>query len=370
MHTLGDFMSMPFPIASDEDFKRLVENPLFHQLLDALSIGVSLTDPTGTVRYFSQSCYHIYGLDPSQSVVGKKIDAIFQTGRAGVLNSLQTRRINTVNSISYNGVEGLCRRCPILDDKGNLVCCLSEVIVTTHDNERIEELLHNLQQLKRKVGYFIAQETTGGGLRTFDDLVGDTSVMQALKAMGKRFARSREPVLILGESGTGKELFAQSIHNGGRRANAPFVVVNCGALPRNLVQSELFGYDEGSFTGASRLGKPGKFELADGGTLFLDEIGELSATAQSKLLRFLEDKVIERVGDNKPIRLDVRIIAATNRDLAAMMKSGTFREDLYYRLNVFECTVPPLRERPEDIEPLAAKLLRSASAKYGTPPTI
>lgn len=115
--------------------------------------------------------------------------------------------------------------------------------------------------------------------------------------------------------------------------------------------------------------KAGKFELADGGTLFLDEIGELSATAQSKLLRFLEDKVIERVGDNKPIRLDVRIIAATNRDLAAMMKSGTFREDLYYRLNVFECTVPPLRERPEDIEPLAAKLLRSASAKYGTPPT-
>lgn len=168
-------MSMPFPIASDEDFKRLVENPLFHQLLDALSIGVSLTDPTGTVRYFSQSCYHIYGLDPSESVVGKKIDAIFQTGRAGVLNSLQTRRINTVNSISYNGVEGLCRRCPILDDKGNLVCCLSEVIVTTHDNERIEELLHNLQQLKRKVGYFIAQETTGGGLRTFDDLVGDTT---------------------------------------------------------------------------------------------------------------------------------------------------------------------------------------------------
>ena len=177
-------MAMPFSSASDEDFKRLIENPLFHQLLDALSIGVSLTDPTGTVRYFSQSCYHIYGLDPSESVVGKKIDAIFQTGRAGVLNSLQTRQINTVNSISYNGVEGLCRRSPILDDRGNLICCLSEVIVTTHDNERIEELLHNLQQLKRKVGYFIAQEAAGGGLRTFDDLVGDTSVMQELKAMG------------------------------------------------------------------------------------------------------------------------------------------------------------------------------------------
>ena len=285
MHTLGDFMSMPFPIASDEDFKRLVENPLFHQLLDALSIGVSLTDPTGTVRYFSQSCYHIYGLDPSESVVGKKIDAIFQTGRAGVLNSLQTRRINTVNSISYNGVEGLCRRCPILDDKGNLVCCLSEVIVTTHDNERIEELLHNLQQLKRKVGYFIAQETTGGGLRTFDDLVGDTSVMQALKAMGKRFARSREPVLILGESGTGKELFAQAIHKASPRANGSFISVNCAALPRELAESELFGYVEGAFTGARKGGQKGKFELADKGTIFLDEIGELPLYLQAKLLR-------------------------------------------------------------------------------------
>ena len=270
-------MSMPFPIASYEDFKRLVENPLFHQLLDALSIGVSLTDPTGTVRYFSQSCYHIYGLDPSESVVGKKIDAIFQTGRAGVLNSLQTRRINTVNSISYNGVEGLCRRCPILDDKGNLVCCLSEVIVTTYDNERIEELLHNLQQLKRKVGYFIAQETTGGGLRTFDDLVGDTSVMQALKAMGKRFARSREPVLILGESGTGKELFAQAIHKASPRANGSFISVNCAALPRELAESELFGYVEGAFTGARKGGQKGKFELADKGTIFLDEIGDLDA---------------------------------------------------------------------------------------------
>mgnify|MGYP002580765181 CR=1 FL=1 len=145
--------------------------------------------------------------------------------------------------------------------------------------------------------------------------------------------------------------------------------VTCTAIAENLFESEVFGHVRGAFTGAVR-DKAGKFELADGGTLFLDEIGELSATAQSKLLRFLEDKVIERVGDNKPIRLDVRIIAATNRDLAAMMKSGTFREDLYYRLNVFECTVPPLRERPEDIEPLAAKLLRSASAKYGTPPTL
>ena len=353
MHTLGDFMSMPFPIASDEDFKRLVENPLFHQLLDALSIGVSLTDPTGTVRYFSQSCYHIYGLDPSESVVGKKIDAIFQTGRAGVLNSLQTRRINTVNSISYNGVEGLCRRCPILDDKGNLVCCLSEVIVTTHDNERIEELLHNLQQLKRKVGYFIAQETTGGGLRTFDDLVGDTSVMQALKAMGKRFARSREPVLILGESGTGKELFAQAIHKASPRANGSFISVNCAALPRELAESELFGYVEGAFTGARKGGQKGKFELADKGTLFLDEIGDMPFDMQVKLLRVLQSGEIQRVGGLRTVPVDLRIISATNKDLKQAIAQHQFRADLYYRISTLSILVPPLRERAEDILPLA-----------------
>ena len=357
-------MSMPFPIASDEDFKRLVENPLFHQLLDALSIGVSLTDPTGTVRYFSQSCYHIYGLDPSQSVVGKKIDAIFQTGRAGVLNSLQTRRINTVNSISYNGVEGLCRRCPILDDKGNLVCCLSEVIVTTHDNERIEELLHNLQQLKRKVGYFIAQETTGGGLRTFDDLVGDTSVMQALKAMGKRFARSREPVLILGESGTGKELFAQAIHKASPRANGSFISVNCAALPRELAESELFGYVEGAFTGARKGGQKGKFELADKGTIFLDEIGELPLYLQAKLLRVLESRYVTRVGDHRPIPVDVRVIAATQTDLMKKVREGTFRKDLWFRLAVLTIVIPPLRDRKADIPALVGHFLRTKAAQF------
>ena len=357
-------MSMPFPIASDEDFKRLVENPLFHQLLDALSIGVSLTDPTGTVRDFSQSCYHIYGLDPSESVVGKKIDAIFQTGRAGVLNSLQTRRINTVNSISYNGVEGLCRRCPILDDKGNLVCCLSEVIVTTHDNERIEELLHNLQQLKRKVGYFIAQETTGGGLRTFDDLVGDTSVMQALKAMGKRFARSREPVLILGESGTGKELFAQAIHKASPRANGSFISVNCAALPRELAESELFGYVEGAFTGARKGGQKGKFELADKGTIFLDEIGELPLYLQAKLLRVLESRYVTRVGDHRPIPVDVRVIAATQTDLMKKVREGTFRKDLWFRLAVLTIVIPPLRDRKADIPALVRHFLRTKAAQF------
>ena len=201
-------------------------------------------------------------------------------------------------------------------------------------------------------------------------MIGHSKALNGIWEKIRHVAASDATVLITGESGVGKEVVADEVYRHSLRNNRPYIKVNCAAIPASLLESELFGYDKGAFSGASAGGKAGLFELADGGTLFLDEIGELSATAQSKLLRFLEDKVIERVGDNKPIRLDVRIIAATNRDLAAMMKSGTFREDLYYRLNVFECTVPPLRERPEDIEPLAAKLLRSASAKYGTPPTL
>ena len=304
-------MNIPFSITSDEDFTRLLEDPLFLRMLDALSIGISITDPTGTVRYLSKSCYEIYGMDPSESAVGKKIDELFRTGKAGVLSSLATRRVNTVASISYNGIEALCRRYPIVDDAGNLVCCVSEVIATTHENSRIDELLRSLQQLKRKSGYFMSQEPTHGGwLRTFEDLVGDTSAMQELKKMGVRFARSREPVLILGESGTGKELFAQAIHRASPRANGSFVSVNCAALPRELAESELFGYVEGAFTGAKKGGKKGKFELANNGTIFLDEIGELPLHLQAKLLRVLESNEIQKIGMGESERERIEVALA------------------------------------------------------------
>ena len=176
--------------------------------------------------------------------------------------------------------------------------------------------------------------------------------------MARMAAQSDVTTLILGESGTGKELFAQSIHNGGRRANAPFVVVNCGALPRNLVQSELFGYDEGSFTGASRLGKPGKFELADNGTIFLDEIGEMPLEAQVSLLRLLQNGEVTRVGGKHTRLVNVRVLAATNRNLENAIRQNAFREDLYYRLNVVAIEVPSLRQRREDIPLLAGHFLQ------------
>lgn len=160
-------------------------------------------------------------------------------------------------------------------------------------------------------------------------------------------AGNHTTVLLLGESGTGKELFAQSIHNASPRASRPFVAVNCGALPRNLVESELFGYSEGAFTGASRAGQPGKFELADGGTILLDEIGDLPLDAQVSLLRLLQNGEVTRVGGKRSRTVSVRVIAATNKNLEEAVRDRSFREDLYYRLNVFPITLPPLRERRE-----------------------
>ncbi|MFV0439609.1 MAG: sigma-54 interaction domain-containing protein [Desulfopila sp.] len=173
------------------------------------------------------------------------------------------------------------------------------------------------------------------------------------------------PVLITGESGTGKELFAQAIHHGSPRKIYPFVRINCAAIPNELIETELFGYEKGAFTGALGSGKPGKFEIAHNGSIFLDEIGELPLQMQPKLLRVLEEKEFERVGGTRLIRPDFRVIAATNRNLEEMMAKGQFRRDLYYRLNVISLTIPPLRERREDILPLAHHLMRQITVNNG-----
>ena len=189
--------------------------------------------------------------------------------------------------------------------------------------------------------------------------------MRETVELARLAARGSATMLILGESGTGKELFAQAVHNGGPRAEGPFVVVNCGALPRDLVQSELFGYDEGAFTGASRLGKPGKFELADNGTIFLDEIGEMPLEAQVSLLRLLQNGEVTRVGGKHSRQVSVRVIAATNRNLEEAVRQQEFREDLFYRLNVFTLSVPSLREREGDIELLCDCFLRKFARVLG-----
>jgi transcriptional regulator with GAF, ATPase, and Fis domain len=212
-----------------------------------------------------------------------------------------------------------------------------------------------------------ANRVLSGQLRgsvSLEGLVGDAPAMQNIFKLVLKIARSNATVLIRGESGTGKELIARAIHQHSRRAGSPFSAINCAAIPETLLESELFGYERGAFTGADRR-KLGLFEVASGSTLFLDEIGDLSLPLQGKILRALQEREIRRVGGNESIAVDVRVLSATNRDLEAMMKSGTFREDLYYRLNIVPIVVPPLRDRREDIPRIASRVLERAAAEHG-----
>jgi sigma-54 dependent transcriptional regulator, acetoin dehydrogenase operon transcriptional activator AcoR len=205
----------------------------------------------------------------------------------------------------------------------------------------------------------------GQAYYTFDKIITVSEKFMKTVEYSKKIADSKSTVLIMGESGTGKELFAQSIHNYSNRMDEPFIAVNCGAIPRELIESELFGYEEGAFTGAKKGGYAGKFEMADEGTIFLDEIGEMPLDMQTKLLRVIEEGTISRIGSTMTIKVNARIIGATNRDLAEEVKKGNFRKDLYYRLNVVPINLMPLRERREDITPLVKILMQRLSSKLG-----
>lgn len=218
-----------------------------------------------------------------------------------------------------------------------------------------------IQQLEAR----IRTETSAKGLVTrysFGDIHGESAAIRETVEKATKYARSDLTILVTGESGTGKELFAQSIHQASTRCGGPFVAINCAALPENLLESELFGYEDGAFTGAKKGGAQGLFELAHGGTLFLDEIGEMSINLQARLLRALQERVIRRVGGDRVIPVDVRVIAATNRDLLQMVREGKFREDLYYRLDVLHLTVPSLRRRLEDLPLLVQSFLERIGA--------
>lgn len=226
------------------------------------------------------------------------------------------------------------------------------------DATKARELSRQLSIAQRRIEYYQSTiETMRQGKYTFDHIIGMSNKMKKIRSIAAQAAKTSSTVLIRGESGTGKELIAHAIHNASPRCNQPFIKVNCAAIPENLIESELFGYCEGAFTGALKGGKPGKFELANGGTIFLDEIGDLPITAQAKVLRVLQEFEFERIGGTETISVDVRVIAATNRDLNELIKNGQFRKDLFYRLNVVEIETPPLRERGEDINYLIDYLI-------------
>ena len=276
----------------------------------------------------------LLGADLAQLISGLAIDSVLDTGRdinnREVFRLINGRRVHYIVSVK-----------PWLDDG---------------DVRGAVATLRELSEVRK----FVSHLSTQVHCYTFGMILGSSPALLRVKQEAAQAAAGTATVLIRGESGTGKEMFARAIHCTGDRQEKPFIAINCAAIPEALLESELFGYEEGAFSGARRGGKPGKFELADGGTIFLDEIGDMSLTLQSKLLRVLQERQIDRVGGTDSSPIDVRIIAATHKDIEAMVQSGAFRQDLYYRINVFPLQIPPLRQRREDL-PL---LIQSFLDKY------
>ena len=253
-------------------------------------------------------------------------------------------------------------RCASIDQVQRLIKDLGEVkgvlSVNLRDQMPYEEREHKLKEIISKID-------CKKQLLAFEEIIHQSVKLRRVVETAKMVAKGTSTVLLRGESGTGKELFARAIHRESLRAQAPFIPINCAALPDSLLESELFGYEEGSFTGAAKGGKKGLFEQAEHGTIFLDEIGEIPTQIQIRLLRVLQEGMIRRVGGAKELSVDVRIVAATHRNLEEMIQKGEFREDLYYRLNVIPLRIPPLRERSEDIPLIAQHLIRKISGKLG-----
>lgn len=316
-----------------------------------------IVDNQGIIKFVSDTYLKFANISEEQ-LLGKNIAALPWDTKT--LKVLSTGKTYYGYPWSINGrISGLASSFPVFDQDKLIGCFTHTIFLNTWGAEGLLKNLLSELDLYR-------DEVIGAYSANFyiDDIVGKTQVIQDIKQLIRVLANQVGiSVLINGESGSGKELVANSIHNCSKRARMPFVRINCAAIPENLFETELFGYDEGSFTGAIKGGKPGKFELANHGTIFMDEIGELPLTMQSKLLIALQSQNIERVGGHKPIRVNARFIAATNKDLVKLVREGRFREDLFYRLNVMNISVPPLRNRIEDIPMLSKHLVAKLNQK-------
>ncbi|MBM4328620.1 MAG: AAA family ATPase [Deltaproteobacteria bacterium] len=336
-----------------DSFIEAIPSELLSALLDNPYESQILVDKDGIVRFLSSYNEAFYGTTRSEAI-GRHILDLNPDSELGRV--LETGKAEIGRFFQFQGHERFIARLPLRDPQGNIVGVAGKLMF--RDAETVRNLMRQIEIMESKLSYY-EQELRQVHRRryTLDRFVGESKLMQEAKKAAAQAASSDMPVLISGETGTGKEVLAHAIHQLSRRRDRPLVCVNCASIPQELFESELFGYEAGAFTGASPRGKPGKFELADKGTIFLDEVGELPLPMQVKLLRVIQDRVVERVGGRKPVRLDFRVLAATNRDLKKMMARGEFRKDLYYRLNIFSIHVPPLRETRADIPRLAYHLL-------------
>lgn len=335
------------------------------QFFESSYDGVFITDGEGAVLYTNYANEKISGYT-KDDVVGKKIQNLAKEkwfSHSVTLDILTSKKRETILCTNYiTGKEVIVTGNPIFSENGELKYVFNNI-------RDVTDLVAQKKLIEEKEKFIDKQNNELEHLRSLQfkmkkKFVICSDKMKKAFQLAQHVAKFDSTVLILGESGSGKEGIAETIVKSGDRRNNPFIKINCGAIPENLLESELFGYEKGAFTGANPKGKMGKFEIAQTGTIFLDEVAELPLNLQVKLLRALQEKEIVRVGGSDPIELDVRIIAATNKSIIDMIDNNTFREDLYYRLNVVSITVPPLRERIEDIEPLVEHFLKRFNDKY------
>jgi transcriptional regulator with PAS, ATPase and Fis domain len=325
---------------------------MYRLIFESIYNGAMVTDAKGIITHFNEPYGRYLRLNPVDQI-GRHCTEAIENSRMHIVAKTGKPEINHSHSIM--GQKMVVQRIPIKKD-GKVIAVFGQVMFK--DVKDVGKLARKLSLLESKVKLYEQELLNLRSTRyTLDSIIGKSGKIKYLKNEALKASSNQFPVLISGESGTGKELFAQAIHHAGSRKLFPFVRINCAAIPNDLLESELFGYEKGAFTGARAGGKPGKFELAHNGTVFLDEIGDLPLEMQPKLLRVLEDKEFERLGGNTVIRSDFRLIAATNQNLEEMVSSGAFRKDLFYRLNVIALHIPSLRKRRSDIVIIARHLL-------------
>lgn len=332
---------------TEKDFQAILEG-----LIESPYMVYVIVDKDGYITTMNQTYLDILGMK-KEDVIGKYILDITPTSELPAV--LRTGRIDKADVYPIMGRDTIVTRLPIIKN-GEIVGAIGKSLFLDMSGAKI--LVKKLQDTEKELNVYKDEVSKLYCAKwQFSDLIGENPVFLAVKSMAEHVSQTNSTLLITGESGTGKELYAQAIHNASQRKSGPFIRINCAALPENLLESELFGYEDGAFTGARRGGKQGKFELARGGTIFLDEIGDMPMAMQTKMLAVLQERTVERIGGSIPIPVNVRVIAATNRELEAMVSKQEFRQDLYYRLNVVRLNIPPLRRRLDDVPVIAEALL-------------
>lgn len=356
LHTLGMMVAAVKAIENQLSYQEaqagLIEaNKYAGTIMGTMSEGVLLINREGIIKQINKAAGNILGLN-TEECHGKSAAKVFGVN-SPLVAALKdgggyNEREMTLNSKEGNPLRFSSNAMPIIDEAGDI----SGIVVT----------IREIKSVHRLVNRMVGAEASFN----FDNIITKNNNLLSIIDKAKRMAKSHSNILILGESGTGKEMFAQAIHNYSEYSQGPFIVINCGAIPRDLVESELFGYEDGAFTGAKKGGRPGKFELANGGTIFMDEIGDMPIEVQSTLLRVLQQRQVTRVGGSKVIPVNIRVISATHKDLYQEVQKGNFRLDLFYRLNVLNIFLPNLRDRKDDMVPLVEHFIGKFRIRTGS----